>query len=132
MISQSMIKAFLAVVGLLGISQGALAQKADLSLYFKEPAENYLEALPLGNGNLGALIMGNSNQDRIILNEKSLWSGGVQDSDREDAHLYLRDIQDLLLKGNNKEAQELLQEHFVSKGRGSGFGNGANDPYGSY
>ena len=110
----------------------ALAQNADLSLVFKQPAVNYLEALPLGNGNLGALIMGNPNHDRIVLNDKSLWSGGVQDADREDAHLYLKEIQDLLLEGDNKGAQELLQEHFVSKGRGSGFGSGANDPYGSY
>src|SRR5690606_38075476 len=94
--------------------------------------DTYLEALPLGNGNLGALIMGNPSHDRIILNEKSLWSGGVQDADREDAHLYLKEIQNLLLVGDNKAAQELLQEHFVSKGRGSGFGSGANDPYGSY
>ena len=110
----------------------AFAQKADLSLYFKQPADHYLEALPLGNGHIGALIFGNPNKDRIVLNEKSLWSGGVHDADREDAHLYLKEIQDLLLEGDNKAAQELLQEHFVSKGRGSGFGNGANDPYGSY
>src|SRR5690606_18932884 len=75
---------------------------------------------------------GNPNQDRIVLNEKSLWSGGAHDADREDAHLYLKPIQDLLLKGDNKAAQQPLQEHFGSKGRGSGFGNGAKDPYGSY
>lgn len=123
------------VINLLGmamLSDMAFAQKADLSLYFEQPADHYLEALPLGNGHIGALVFGDPNQDRIVLNEKSLWSGGVHDTDREDAHLYLKPIQDLLLKGDNKAAQELLQEHFVSKGRGSGFGSGANDPYGSY
>ncbi|MEX2593797.1 MAG: glycoside hydrolase family 95 protein [Anditalea sp.] len=126
------IKNLLVIWSFVLIHQFTLAQNADISLFFKQPATSYLEALPLGNGNLGALIMGNPNRDRIILNEKSLWSGGVQDADREDAHEYLKKIQNLLLSGENKAAQELLQEHFISKGRGSGYGNGANDPYGSY
>lgn len=128
-------KRFISALTLLGVglfSHFAIAQKADLSLLFKRPADHYLEALPLGNGHIGALVFGNFNQERIVLNEKSLWSGGVHDADREDAHLYLKPIQDLLLKGDNEAAQQLLQEHFVSKGRGSGFGNGAKDPYGSY
>ena len=128
-------KPFISLIALLGavmLPYLGSAQKADLSLYFKQPADHYLEALPLGNGHIGALIFGNPNNDRIVLNEKSLWSGGVHDADRGDAHVYLKEIQDLLLEGNNKAAQELLQEHFVSKGRGSGFGNGAKEPYGSY
>lgn len=114
------------------LSDMAFAQKADLSLYFEQPADHYLEALPLGNGHIGALVFGDPNDDRIVLNEKSLWSGGVHDSDREDARLYLKPIQDFLLEGDNKAAQELLQKHFISRGRGSGHGNGAKDPYGSY
>ena len=128
-------KPFVSLIALLGaimLPYLGFAQKADLSLFFKQPAHHYLEALPLGNGHIGALIFGNPNGDLIVLNEKSLWSGGVYDADKEDAHLYLKEIQGLLLEGDNKAAQELLQEHFVSKGRGSGFGNGAKDPYGSY
>ncbi len=110
----------------------AFGQRTDQTIYFKKPAHNYLESLPLGNGQLGAMIMGNPNRDRIILNEKSLWSGGVQEADREDAYQYLKPIQQYLLEGKNKEAQALLQEHFISKGEGSGHGRGANVPYGSY
>lgn len=108
------------------------SQSPDLSLSFKTPAINHLESLPIGNGHLGGMLFGNPNHDRIILNEKTLWSGGVQEADREDAHTYLKEIQSLLLGGNNKEAEALLQEHFVSKGVGSGYGNGANEHYGSY
>ena len=50
----------------------------------------------------------------------------------DSAHLFLPKIQELLLQGDNKAAQQLLQKKFVSKGPGSGFGNGANDFYGSY
>ncbi len=118
--------------GLVLLGHNLLAQKTDLSLYFKKPARNHLETLPIGNGQLGGMIFGNPNLDRIILNEKSLWSGGVQDADRENAHEYLDDIQKLLLEGNNKAAEELLQKNFVSKGPGSGRGNGAKVSYGSY
>lgn len=112
--------------------QISFAQSSDKSLYFKKPAINHLESLPIGNGHLGGMIFGDPNNDRVILNEKTLWSGGVQDADREDANQYLEEIQKLLLNGNNKEAEALLQEHFVSKGVGSGYGNGANEHYGSY
>ncbi|UCS92014.1 glycoside hydrolase family 95 protein [Echinicola marina] len=118
--------------GLVLLGHNLWAQKADLSLYFKQPAGNYLESLPIGNGELGGMIFGNPNRDRIVLNEKSLWSGGVQDADRENAHEYLDDIQKLLLEGKNREAEALLQKNFVSKGPGSGRGRGANVSYGSY
>ncbi|WP_268035558.1 glycosyl hydrolase family 95 catalytic domain-containing protein [Algoriphagus sp. PAP.12] len=108
------------------------AQSQDQTLYFKNPAKNFTESLPIGNGRLGAMIFGSTNRDRLVLNEKSLWSGGMQDADREDANQYLEQIQNLLLEGKNKEAQDLLQANFVSKGVGSGYGTGANEHYGAY
>lgn len=117
---------------LFAMSGTADAQSSDIQLYFKKPAASFQEALPLGNGRLGALIGGNPNKDKITLNEISLWSGGVQDADNENAHNYLKPIQDYLLKGQNKEAQELLQKQFVAKGAGSGSGNGKEAPYGCY
>ena len=108
------------------------AQSSDITLLFNKPAKVFQEALPLGNGRLGALIGGNPNSDKISLNEISLWSGGVQNADNDSAKYYLPEIQSLLLKGQNKEAQTLLQKHFVAKGLGSGFGNGKNAPYGCY
>ncbi len=108
------------------------AQTEAQSLIFKKPAASYLEALPMGNGKLGAMDFGGTNTNRIVLNEKTLWSGGIQDADQDSAHLFLPKIQEFLLAGNNKAAQQLLQQKFVSRGPGSGFGKGANDFYGSY
>ena len=108
------------------------AQAPDITLLFKKPATIFQEALPLGNGRLGALIGGNPNIDKIVLNEISMWSGGPQDGDNENAHLYLKQIQDYLVKGQNKEAQELLQKQFVAKGAGSGYGQGKDVPFGCY
>lgn len=99
---------------------------------FDKPASAFTEALPLGNGRLGALVFGRTDTERIALNEITLWSGGPQDADRKDAYKYLKPIQDYLLNGENGKAQALLQKHFTANGRGTGFGNGANDPYGSY
>lgn len=108
------------------------AQRNDLCIRFNAPATHFTESLPLGNGRLGAMVFGGTKTERIALNEISLWSGGPQDADDKNAYQYLKPIQDSLLVGNNKAAQELLQSHFVAKGRGSGFGNGANDKYGCY
>ncbi len=108
------------------------AQKAGVTILFDNPAASFTESLPLGNGRLGAMMYGDPKKERIALNEISLWSGGPQDADRDSAWQYLKPIQDFLLRGKNKEAQELLEKQFVAKGRGSGFGNGANDKYGCY
>ncbi len=110
----------------------ASAQKSDKSLLFYAPARHFTESLPLGNGRLGAMVFGQTAKERIALNEISLWSGGPQDADREEAYKSLKPIQQLLLEGKNKEAQTLLEKEFIAKGRGSGFGRGAKDPYGSY
>jgi len=104
----------------------------DLTVVFDKPAKAFTQAIALGNGRLGALVFGKTDTERIALNEITLWSGGPQDGDRKDAYQYLKTIQGWLLKGENKKAQQLLQEHFTAKGKGTGSGNGAKDPYGSY
>lgn len=109
-----------------------ICQKTDVTIRFDNAANNFTESLPLGNGRLGALMYGNTMKERIALNEISLWSGGPQNADKDSAWQYLKPIQELLLARKNKEAQYLLQKHFIANGRGSGFGNGANDKYGCY
>lgn len=109
-----------------------LFAQADVQLRFKTPATHFTQALPLGNGRLGAMVFGNANRERIVLNEISLWSGGPEDPNRHDAHQYLEAIQKLLQEEKNKEAQDLLQKHFTSAGKGSGNGSGAKVKYGCY
>ncbi|MDR2025944.1 MAG: glycoside hydrolase N-terminal domain-containing protein [Prevotellaceae bacterium] len=104
----------------------------DICLRFDAPAKVYTESLPLGNGRLGAMIFGNPDLETVVLNEISLWSGGYQDADREDASQYLKEIQDLLLAKKNREAQALLQRTFICKGPGSSHGGALNGRYGCY
>jgi alpha-L-fucosidase 2 len=108
------------------------AQRAAITVVFDTAAKVFTESLPLGNGRMGAMMYGSTGKERIALNEISLWSGGEQDADSREAYQYLKPIQDLLLAGKNREAQALLQKHFIAKGEGSGFGSGANVKYGCY
>ena len=101
-------------------------------LLFKEPADNYHSSSPLGNGRFVAMVFGRTDRERIVLNEISMWSGGVQDADDPQAINYLPQIRQLLLEGRNAEAQNILQRHFICKGKGSGSGLGADVKYGCY
>jgi alpha-L-fucosidase 2 len=92
----------------------------------------WVQALPVGNGRLGGMVFGGVAEERIQLNEESLWSGSSQDADNPDALRHLPEIRRLLVDGNYAEAQKLTYEHLACKGAGTGGGNGAQVPYGSY
>jgi len=109
-----------------------LAAQNDVRMLFKEPAADYHAASPLGNGRLGAMAFGRADRERIVLNEISMWSGGVQNADDPNAINYLPQIRQLLLEGKNAAAQRIMQAHFICKGKGSGSGDGANVKFGCY
>ena len=77
--------------------------QADMDVRFDAPATYFTQSIPLGNGRLGAMVYGNPNHERIVLNEKSMWSGGVQDPNRPDAYKYLPQIQELLQQDTIKK-----------------------------
>lgn len=104
----------------------------DLTVWHKQPARNWNEATPIGNGRLGAMIFGNVNSERLQLNEDSLWSGAPQDADNPKALEALPQIRELLFAGKYAEAQHLANRHLICQGPGSGRGRGAKIAYGSY
>ncbi len=101
------------------------------TVWFDAPAKNFTEASPLGNGRLGAMMFGGVDEERIVLNESSLWSGSPQDADRPDAGKFLPKIRRLLLAGKNTEAEALVNANFTCKGPGSNGGSG-DGQYGCY
>ncbi len=105
---------------------------SDLNIWFNSPAKQWEETLPLGNGRLGMMPDGGIEKETLVLNDITLWSGGVQNADNAEAAKYLPEIRQLLFEGKNDLAQDLVYKTFVCKGAGSGQGNGANVPYGSY
>ncbi|MBO9598258.1 MAG: glycoside hydrolase family 95 protein, partial [Cohnella sp.] len=97
-----------------------------LRLYYRKPAERWDEALPVGNGRLGAMIFGAPVSERLQLNEDSLWYGGPRDRHNPDALNHLKDIRRLVFEGRLKEAERLAalaltgipetQRHYVALG----------------
>lgn len=112
----------------------ALSLKAEstTTIWFDKPATSFIESSPLGNGRLGAMMFGGVDEERIILNESSMWSGSAQDADRPGAYKVLPEIRRLLLEGKNADAEALVNANFTCKGPGSGSGSGKKVPFGCY
>ncbi|MDB4919545.1 MAG: glycoside hydrolase family 95 protein [Mucilaginibacter sp.] len=89
------------------------AQSADLKLWYKQPAEKWTDALPIGNGRIGAMIFGGAGQDHIQFNEQNLWTGGPRAYQRNGAVKYLAAIRHLVAEGKQPEAEALAQQHFM-------------------
>jgi len=118
--------------GLLGLAAAVSLAQEPSTIRFDQPAMHFSRSLPLGNGRIGAMIFGGVAEERIVLNESSVWSGSREESDRPDAHQALPEIRRLLLEGKNVEAEALVNAHFTCQGKGSGHGSGANVPFGCY
>ncbi|EKB50440.1 glycoside hydrolase family 95 protein [Cecembia lonarensis] len=95
---------------------GAQQTLAQSLLWYEKPASIWEEALPLGNGRLGAMVFGQTSTERIQLNEDSLWPGGPDDwGPAEGKPEDLEFIRQLLLHGENKKADSLLVAKFSRK-----------------
>lgn len=80
-------------------------------LWYAKPAEKWLQALPVGNGRLGAMVFGNIAKERIQLNENSLWSGGPIDPNNREALEHLPELRKMLSDGRYVEADESAKKH---------------------
>jgi alpha-L-fucosidase 2 len=86
---------------------------ADLTLWYRQPAAEWNEALPVGNGRLGAMIFGGPAKDQIQFNESTVWTGGPHEYQRAGASQALPEIRRLLNAGKQKEAETLAMEKFM-------------------
>ena len=87
---------------------------APLELWYRQPANLWVEALPVGNGHLGAMIFGGIAHERIQFNEQTVWSGEPHDYAHPGAWHYLDQIRQLLWEGKQAEAEALAQKEFMS------------------
>ncbi|MBB3840523.1 alpha-L-fucosidase 2 [Runella defluvii] len=85
----------------------------DYQLWYNTPAEKWTEALPIGNGRVGAMVFGGVKKDRIQFNEETLWTGEPRNPNRQDAAKYLAEIRQLLAEGKQKAAEQLAEIHFM-------------------
>ena len=86
-----------------------------LKLWYRQPAGCHEEAMPIGNGSLGALVFGGVNREELALNEDSLWSGYPRDKNRPEAAGYLNDARNLIWEGRVVEAEKLIQDHMLGE-----------------
>ncbi|PZE22330.1 glycoside hydrolase family 95 protein [Paenibacillus xerothermodurans] len=85
----------------------------EMKLWYRKPATRWVEALPVGNGRLGAMIYGKAEEELIQLNEDSVWYGGPKDRHNPDAAAYFPKIRQLIMDGEVEEAQYLTRLAFT-------------------
>ncbi len=88
-------------------------QQPEVKLWYENPASDWYEALPVGNGRLGAMVFGNPYQEMIQLNEESLWAGQPINNNNPEALPQLGQLRRLLFGDENLEAQKLVAEYFL-------------------
>ena len=84
-------------------------------LWYDQPAQHWTEALPIGNGRLGAMIYGGTEKEIIQFNDETVWSGQPHDYAHKGAAQYLDSIRNLLWAGKQKEAQDIGNKEFMSQ-----------------
>ncbi|WP_345430679.1 glycoside hydrolase family 95 protein [Actinoallomurus vinaceus] len=86
-----------------------------LRLWYRGPAQEWLQALPIGNGRVGAMVFGGVDSERLQLNEDSIWAGSPHDYDSPDALANLPEIRRLVLAGKWNQAQRLVDKTFLGR-----------------
>ena len=114
---------FLAVLTcVLPLCKGAVCCYATNShLWYDKPANVWLEALPLGNSKLGAMVFGKTDVEEIQLNEETFWSGGPHNNNSTSSIYYLNEVRSLIFQGKEKDAENLINREFVKGPHGMRF-----------
>lgn len=97
------------------IAADAIRPANALTLWYQQPAREWLESLPLGNGRLGATVFGGVDHERIQLNENTIWSGAPYDPANPEAPAALPEIRRLLFAGKQQEAEALTLKSAMGK-----------------
>lgn len=112
------------VVFVMGLVLGSVAfaqEKEDLVLWYDKPAKTWLEALPLGNSHLGAMVFGAVDSEEIQLNEESFWAGSPHNNDNPSAKGSLQKVRELVFSGENAKAQNLADSTFFTGKNGMSY-----------
>ena len=86
-----------------------------LELWYETPAREWTEALPVGNGRLGAMVFGGVPRERLQLNEETLWTGGPYSQVNPDARAHLEDVRALIFAGQYAEAEALAERTLMGR-----------------
>ena len=98
----------------LSLSWQAWSADRALTLWYTQPAAKWVEALPIGNGRLGAMLFGGVTNEQLQFNEDTLWTGQPHEYQHEGAVKFLPQIRQLLAEGKQSEAENLAGREFMS------------------
>ena len=112
-------KRLLLSVALLTIVMAMNAQQH--KLWYSHPAQHWLEALPIGNSHLGAMVYGGTDTEEIQLNEETFWSGSPHNNNSTESLVALDEVRRLIFQGKELEASKLIDQHFIKGPHGMRF-----------
>jgi alpha-L-fucosidase 2 len=96
-------------------------QAQDHRLWYNQPATHWLQALPIGNSQLGAMVYGGVATEEIQLNEETFWSGSPHHNNSPEAKAYLQEVRQLIFQGREQEAHAIIDKYFFKGPHGMRF-----------
>jgi len=90
-------------------------------LWYDKPASHWLQALPIGNSHLGAMVYGGTDTEEIQLNEETFWSGSPHNNNSTEARTHLQDVRDSVFAGKEEGAHAILDQYFFKGPHGMRF-----------
>ena len=96
-------------------------QAQDHRLWYNSPATHWLQALPIGNSQLGAMIYGGIASEEIQVNEETFWSGSPHNNNSPEAKAHLQEVRQLIFQGREKEAHDIIDKYFFKGPHGMRF-----------
>ena len=102
-------KTALVLLSITVLSVSAAADQSKFKLTYDKPAAKWTEALPLGNGRIGAMVYGGTEDERLQINESTLWGGGPHNYTGHAAYTHLEEIRQLIFAGKVDEAEKLSE-----------------------
>ena len=115
-------KILMMVACIMTVTLSYAQKQGKMKLWYNKPASYWEEALPLGNGRLGAMVSGSIEQDTIQLNEDTFWSGSPYNNCNQYALKYLKTIRSAIDNGRYEEAQKLSLKYIVADRQVTGHG----------
>lgn len=100
-----------------------LSIKADgnMELWYSRPAKEWVEALPVGNSRMGAMIYGGIDKERIQLNDETFWAGSPYSNNNPEGREHLEEIRKLIFDGKENEAEKLIDKYYLTPHHGMSY-----------
>lgn len=108
---------FMFALALASPTTGAAAETTPvdpMALWYAQPAEHWLEAMPLGNGRMAGMVFGGVAEERVVINEESLWAGQPMEAWPENYYEHWREVQSLVMQGQLAEAHDYGMQHLTA------------------